>query len=296
MGAQAFQNHPVVRDTFEEADDVLQTKISDICFSGPGETLTDTYNAQPAILATSVAYLRLYHEINGAIEPSYVAGHSMGEHTALVASGAISFKDGLRLVRERGRLMKRSGERNPGSMAAIIRMDTKPLEEICRQASGPEPLDSVQIANYNAPGQLVISGNHEAVERAMALAREEGARVIPLAVSVGSHSPLMEEASQDLGKVLNTTELAQTRVPIVTNVSARPITAVEQIKAALMSQLVSPVRWISSIEFMRNQGVDTFVEIGPRNVVSGLVRRIAPEAQTHNVEEKLGYAPKRKRR
>jgi len=291
MGLKASQGHPLARETFEEANDVLGFDLSSLCFAGPSEVLTDTVNAQPAIMATSVAYLRLFQDMEGTRSPLFVAGHSMGEYTALVAAGVLSFGDGLKLARERGRLMKEAGEQNPGRMAAIIRMDVEPLEEICRQASGPTEMESVQVANYNAPGQIVISGESKAVERAMALAQERGAhRVIPLAVSIASHSPLMRRAADGLRQVVKGTKMEPARTPIIANTTAQPITNPDEVRAELVAQLTRSVRWIASVEMMVQQGVERFLEIGPRDVLAGLMRRINQDVEMVNVESKLELA------
>ncbi len=291
MGQKASGDWAIVRETLAEADGILGFALSQMMFAGPDEALTDTLNAQPAILAVSIAYLRLYQGREGAPSPTLLAGHSMGEYTALVASGALSFSDGLRLVRERGRLMKEAGERHPGKMAAIIRVDREALEEICRQASGAGEMDIVQIANDNAPGQIVISGSSEAVDRAMALAQAQGARrVIPLAVSIASHSPLMQQAALGLRQAVSRTTIGSAQIPIVANTTAQPISAPAEIADELVAQLTSPVRWTESIRLMAAQGIDTFVEVGPKDVLKGLIGRILPDAEVINVESALGLA------
>ena len=291
MGKQAYDNHPLAREVMDAADDILGFKLTSLCFSGPGEDLTDTINAQPAILATSIAYLRVYEGTSSAVAPAFVAGHSLGEYTALVDAGALSFEDGIKLVRERGRLMKEAGARHPGTMAAIIGLDAGPLEEICARASGPTELESVRIANYNCPGQLVISGASEAVGRAMSMAGESGARrVIPLAVSIASHSPLMQSAIGDLRAAVNRTNMQPAQVPVLANTTAQPISAPDAIGAELVAQLTSPVRWTESVEYMIAQGVSTFVEIGPKDVLGGLMRRISRQVEMITIESELGLA------
>ena len=291
MGQQAFQALAVAREVLEEADEILGFELSQMIFAGPEETLTDTINAQPAILATSIAYLRAYQGGEDRPAPQFLAGHSMGEYTALVASGALSFADGLRLVRERGRLMKEAGERHPGKMAAIIRVDTDVLEGICRQASGASEMDVVQIANYNAPGQIVISGSSDAVDRAMALAQAHGARrVIPLAVSIASHSPLMRHATAGLRQAVSQVKMHPARTPVIANTTAQPIGDPAEIADELVAQITSPVRWIDSIQHIAAQGINTFVEIGPKDVLKGLIGRILPEAEVISVESALGLA------
>lgn len=291
MGIKARNQYSVAAQTFQEADDVLGFPLSARCFAGPQELLTDTLNAQPAILALSIAYLRVAESapVSGAPEtgvsaPAFLAGHSLGEYTALVAAGALSFADALRLVRERGRLMKEAGEKNPGRMTAVIGVEVAPLEAICREASG-DGLDVVQIANYNAPGQLVISGAEKAVERASALAKERGAkRVIPLPVSIASHSPLMQHAAEGLRATVNALTIQAPRRPVVANVTARPLATASEIKQELLAQLTSSVRWIESMQFMAAQGVNSYVEIGPKDVLVGLQKRITPEANVVNWE------------
>ena len=291
MGKRAYDDHALAREIMDAADDILGFKLTSLCFDGPGEALTDTINAQPAILATSIAYLRVHESTSDSVAPAFVAGHSMGEYSALVAAGALSFEDGLKLVRERGRLMKEAGNLHPGKMAAIIGLDTGPLEKICEQASGQVELESVRIANYNCPGQLVISGAIEAVERAMAMASESGARrVIPLAVSIASHSPLMQSAVEDLRAAVNETNMRSSRVPIVANTTAQPISAPDQISAELVAQLTCSVRWTESIEYMIAQGVSTFLEVGPKNVLGGLMRRISRQVEMITIESELDLA------
>ena len=291
MGKRACDDHALAREIMDAADDILGFKLTSLCFAGPGEALTDTINAQPAILATSIAYLRVYESTSDSVAPAFVAGHSMGEYSALVAAGALSFEDGLKLVRERGRLMKEAGSLHPGKMAAIIGLDTGPLEKICEQASGQVELESVRIANYNCPGQLVISGAIEAVERAMAMASESGARrVIPLAVSIASHSPLMQSAVEDLRAAVNETNMRSSRAPIVANTTAQPISAPDQISSELVAQLTCSVRWTESIEYMIAQGVSTFLEVGPKNVLGSLMRRISRQVEMITVESELDLA------
>ncbi len=291
MGLKAYQSYPFVREVFEAADDILGFKLSSLCFYGPTESLTDTLNAQAAILTVSMAYLRVHQSSTETAQPAFVAGHSMGEYTALVAAGALSFADGLRLVRERGRLMKEAGERNPGSMAAVIGMTVEALEAICREASGPTEMQSVRIANYNAPGQIVISGEEQAVNRAISLAKERGARrVVSLAVSIASHSPLMRSAADGLHTAVDAVTIKPAHVPIIANVTARPITTPDEIRQELVAQLTSPVRWIESVQYMAQQGVSTFVEIGPKDVLTGLQKRIAPEMAVINAESEKGFA------
>jgi len=290
MGRDLYETYPEARALFDEADGILGFPLSKLCFEGPKEELDDTINTQPALLMVSVALLRTL-ELNqlNLLNPLAVAGHSMGEYTALVAAGALDFAHALKLVRERGRLMKEAGELNPGAMAAIIGLDAGTLEGICREAGSQLPASSVQIANYNSPGQIVISGHKEALEWAMKLARERVAkRVVPLAVSIASHSPLMRPAAERLRRVVEATPFRRARIPVVANVTAEPITAPEEIREELVTQLTSPVRWMESVRWMAAQGVTTFVEIGPKDVLTGLIRRIDKGVRTVSVGDVAG--------
>jgi [acyl-carrier-protein] S-malonyltransferase len=283
MGRDLAAQYPAAAAVFAEADAVLGFPLSRLCFEGPAEVLTDTINAQPAILAASIAALRAWEAINSTPRPRYVAGHSMGEYSALCAAGTLSLADGLRLVRERGRLMKRAGEAQPGGMAAVLGLERAPLEAACAQASR-ETGRVVQIANDNAPGQIVISGDRIALERAGELAKAAGAkRVIPLAVSIAAHSPLMQSALDDFRRAVEATPMRSPAIPVISNVQARPLDGLSAIREELVLQLISPVRWTESVGWMAEQGVATFIELGPGTVLTGLVKRIAPAARTVNV-------------
>lgn len=284
MGRDLHEAYPKASAVFDKADEILGFPLSKLCFEGPKEELDDTINTQPALLTVSVALLRML-ELD-QLGPVTVAGHSMGEYTALVAAGALDFADGLKLVRERGRVMKEAGERNPGRMAAVIGLDAGTLEGICQEASFQLPASIVQIANYNSPGQVVISGHKEALGRAVELARERGARrVIPLAVSIASHSPLMQSAAESFASIVAQIDFHQPRVPVVANVTAAPITTLAEIREELVEQLTSTVRWVESVQYMIAQGVTTFVEIGPKNVLTGLIKRISKEVRVVSVED-----------
>ncbi|HEY68710.1 MAG TPA: ACP S-malonyltransferase [Thermoflexia bacterium] len=273
MGRDLYDAFPVARAVFDQADSMLGFALSQLCFEGPPEALNDTVNTQPAILTVSVAALRALEE-RGVDSPAYVAGHSMGEFSALVAAGALSFEDGLHLVRERGRLMKQAGEQSPGGMAAVLGMECEQLEAICarvREQSG----EYVGIANDNCPGQIVISGTLGALEQAMELAQERGARrVIRLAVSIAAHSPLMAEAAAEFRHHLDATPFRRPAIPLVANATAGPLTDPDGIRDALGRQLTSPVQWAESVHWMIGQGVTRFVEVGPKEVLTGLLRRI----------------------
>jgi [acyl-carrier-protein] S-malonyltransferase len=275
MGRDLVAASDIARRTFEEADDVLGFALSTLCFDGPEPTLTATSNAQPAILAHSVAVLRA---LAGRLpDVACAAGHSLGEFSAYVAAGSLSFADALRTVRRRGELMQRSGADRPGGMAALLGLDDAAVEEVCARAS--ELGGSCVAANYNAPGQLVISGDVAAVERALGLAREAGAkRAIPLNVSGAFHSPLMEVAEPGLRVQLDTVALAPPAFPVVSNVTARPVHDPVEARRLLLTQLTSPVRWTECVRTMHGMGVASFLEIGPGNVLSGLLRRIERSA------------------
>jgi [acyl-carrier-protein] S-malonyltransferase len=280
MGRDLYDQFPASRAVFEEADEVLGFALSRLCFEGPAEALTATENAQPALLATSVAVLAAlgWGSQAGAKEapglaPAFVAGHSLGEYSALVAARALSFATALRLVRRRGELMAAATE---GTMAAIIGLDTDRLAAVCAEARMVGP---VVIANENAPGQLVISGAGAAVARAGDLARQAGAsRVMPLKVSAAFHSPLMVDAAESLREAILQAAVQPAGIPVVANVTAEPIVDAEQIRAELVRQVTAPVRWIATIQYMAGAGVDQFVELGPGTVLAGLVKRIVPGA------------------
>ncbi len=273
MGQALYKTFPTARAVFEQADRILDIGLSRLCFDGPADALNDTWNTQPAIFVSSVAALRVMEE-QEMTPPVYVAGHSMGEFSALVAAGALSFEDGLKLVRERGRLMKQADEHSPGGMAAILGLQREPVDAICataREQSG----EYVGVANDNCPGQIVISGATGALERAMELAKEQGAkRATRLAISIAAHSPLMAQAAADFVRALDATPLCRPTVPLVANATAGPLTDPDEIRDALGRQLTSPVRWTESMRWVIAQGVTRFVEVGPKDVLSGLLRRI----------------------
>ncbi len=279
MGRDLAEAFPQARDVFDEADELLGFSLSGLCFDGPKETLDDTINTQPAIFAASIATLRGLEAAGRISEAAMVAGHSLGELTALTAAGALEFADGLRLVRERGRLMKLAGERSPGSMAAVLKMDDDEVSQVCLQATS-ETGRPVQIANHNSPGQVVISGDREALQRATDLLRERGARrIIPLAVSIAAHSPLMATVVDEFRAAVEATPFQTPSVAVVGNVTARPLASTADIRAELAAQLTQPVRWTSSIRWMIEQGITRFVEVGPKDVLTKLVQRIDGSAE-----------------
>jgi [acyl-carrier-protein] S-malonyltransferase len=276
MGYELAQIYPSAKQIFEQADEHLGFHLSQICWEGPEEQLNDTINTQPALLTHSVAVLRVIQDGFPELTPSFVAGHSMGELSALVAAGALPFIEALRLVRRRGELMKRAGEINPGGMAAVLGLDIPALERLCAQASRQDEI--VQVANDNCPGQVVISGARPALERAIDLARQAGARhAKPLAVSIAAHSPLMVHAQADFNQAVNAASIQDPRHPIVGNVTAVPLTLASEIRADLQAQLTSRVRWTESIQRMVQDGVKTFYELGSGNVLTGLLKRIDRE-------------------
>jgi [acyl-carrier-protein] S-malonyltransferase len=278
MGQDLYEAHPETRAIFDQADTILGFALSDLCFSGPEETLNDTINTQPAIFVTSVALLRAL-ESNMSRTPGFVAGHSLGEYSALVAAGAMDLAAGLQLVRERGRLMKEAGERSPGGMAAVLGLETETVNEVCRQAR-KETGGVIQVANYNSPGQIVISGDFRTRDVAIELAKAEGARrVVPLAVSIAAHSPLMECIADEFRQAVEATEFRMPTVPVVANVSAASLGSVEALREELVQQLTSPVRWVESIQYMIGQGITELVEIGPKDVLKKLMRRIDKSVQ-----------------
>jgi [acyl-carrier-protein] S-malonyltransferase len=286
MGHNLYTDVSSARAVFEQADDVLGIGLTQLCLEGPEEQLNDTYNTQPAILATSVAALRALEE-TGAGSPAYVAGHSLGEFSALVAAGVLTLKDGLRVVRERGRLMKQAGDENPGGMAAVIALDRDTVSQACTTAQ-TETGEYVGIANDNCPGQIVISGTVNALERAMTLTQEAGAKIVKrLAVSIGAHSPLMAEASAEFRRVLDATSFETPSVPVVTNATAGPLTEPEEIREAVAKQLTSPVHWTDSMRWLLGQGVIRFVEVGPKDVLCGLMKRIDRKAERLTTEQLL---------
>jgi [acyl-carrier-protein] S-malonyltransferase len=290
MGADIAQQYPAARQVFEQADALLGFALSKLCWEGPEDDLADTYNTQPALYVTSMAaYQALESEI-GPIQPAYMAGHSLGEITALAAAGAISFADGLRLVRERGRLMKQAGEEQPGAMAAILGLDADAIESVCQQAAS-QTGKPVVLANDNCPGQSVISGDVDALTAAMDLATEAGAkRVVKLAVSIASHSPLMAGVTDRFKTALEQATFQTPRIPVIGNVTAKTIDSIGAIEPELSAQLTSPVRWTESMQFALAQGVTRFVEIGSKDVLSGLMRRIDRKSEriSLNSAESLG--------
>jgi [acyl-carrier-protein] S-malonyltransferase len=288
MGRDLYDQFPEARAVFDEADATLGLPLSRLCFEGPEDELTATENAQPALLTVSTALLRSLEARHGAAlpPPRAVAGHSLGEYSALVAAGALSFAEAVRLVRQRGMLMAAARD---GSMAAVIGMAPETLEAVCREvseslSSHDDTTSTVVVANYNAPDQLVISGSALAIKHALLLARERGAkRVLPLKVSAAFHSPLMLHAAEGMARAIETAAVRHLRIPLIANVTAEPIETAEDVRREAVAQVVAPVRWIASVQRMARDGITTFLEIGPGKVLSGLVRRIAPQSRQLNV-------------
>lgn len=277
MGKELCDAFPTARRTFEEADHILGFPISRLMWDGPEMDLNDTINTQPALMVHSIAAWRVLTELRPGLTPTFAAGHSMGELSALAAAGALSFPDALQLVRTRGVLMKRAGQQNPGGMAAIMGLDIPTLDQLCAQASTPDQI--VQVANDNCPGQVVISGAKTALERALPLAQAAGARrAIPLAVSIAAHSPLMVSAQADFNRAVEAASLTTARIPVVGNVTARPIQSADDLRHDLQQQLTQRVRWTESVQYMIDQGVQSFIELGSGSVLSGLIRRINKDA------------------
>lgn len=279
MGRELCAQSPAARRVFEEADDALGFALSAVCFSGPEDLLKQTANTQPALFVHSTALAA----VCGLDGVRMAAGHSLGEYTALVAAGALTFAEGLKLVRLRGELMQRAGTERPGTMAAVVGLDPSAIDAICREASAA---GIVQAANFNSPGQVVISGSVPGVRRGMELAKEKGAKLVKeLVVSGAFHSPLMEPAREGLGAALASAAIADARIPVYANVSARPVQKAEEIRTLLAQQLTSAVRWEESVRSMIADGATTFIEIGPGKVLQGLVKRIDPRVAVRGIGE-----------
>ena len=285
MGLEWSEESALVRETFEEADEALGFSISKLCWEGPESALQLTANTQPAILATSTAILRGVQA--AGFSPKVMAGHSLGEYSALVASGSLAFADALGLVRRRGELMQEAVPVGEGSMAAILGLDADAVRSVAEEASEDQVCS---VANLNAPTQIVISGHKEAVERAVELATQSGARrAVVLPVSAPFHSPLMAPAREGLTPFLENTPFSDLSVPVVTNVDAEPITSGEVARQSLIRQIDSAVRWVESIQSMAERSAtELFVEVGPGTVLTGLVRKIVPGAQTVSVSQPSG--------
>jgi [acyl-carrier-protein] S-malonyltransferase len=316
MGADVFASSPAARHVFEAADEALGSAISTLCFHGPEETLRETIHAQPAIVTVSLALLAAFQEAlspqhsswAAPLSPAFTAGHSVGEYAALVAAGALGLREALLLVRDRGRFMHHEGTVCPGSMAAVIGMEEEQLQEVCQEATelaladyasrkdeahtpSHPGLGRVIIANYNAPGQIVISGEQLALQKAMELAKARGAkRVIPLSVSGAFHSPVMLPAAAKMAEVIATAPLRDAAIPVINNIAALPMTRADDIRQELSQQVADSVQWTRTIQYMVGAGVSIFIEIGPGQALTGMVKRIAKGVTTVNISNEAEIA------
>lgn len=273
MGQAVYEHDPRSRAVFDQADTQLGYALSSLCFNGPEETLTDTVHQQPALLVTSVATW-VAMQAQGWELPAFAAGHSLGEFSALVVAGALTFADGLALVKRRGELMKAAGTREPGAMAAILGLDIPHLETVCAEASRKTGRP-VQVANDNCPGQVVISGDSTALAEAMALAQVAGAKkVVQLPITIAAHSALMGSAAAEFALAVDNTPITNPAIPVIGNVSALPLSTPADIRAELKAQLTNRVRWTETIQYLSAQGVTKVVEVGSGDVLRGLVKRI----------------------
>ncbi|RKY91939.1 MAG: [acyl-carrier-protein] S-malonyltransferase [Ignavibacteriae bacterium] len=279
MAKDLFDNFANAREIISEADDALGFSLSNIMFNGPVEELKQTEFTQPAIFLHSV----VISSIISKIEASAAAGHSLGEYSALVAAGAIQLDDAVKLVRARGVAMQEAGIQNPGTMAAVIGLPPQTVTELCNQASAE---GVAQCANFNSPGQLVISGSVSGVKKGMELCKNAGAKIVKeLVVSAAFHSPLMESAKSKLLTVLENSKIDDAKIPVYANVSAKPVQSSEEIKKLLFEQVTAPVRWEETINNMINDGFNEFFEIGPGNVLQGLLKRINPDVKRYGIDK-----------
>jgi len=277
MGRDLYDNFDSAKEVFDQADEVLGFALSRLCFEGPEEELRQTINQQPALVTVGFACLKAAYDSKELPSPTFVTGHSLGEYTALAAAEVLDFATTVYLARNRGRLMHEAGLRKSGGMAAIIGLDETSLSDICAETD-------TKIANINCPGQLVVSGAKENLAKAIALAKARGAyRTIPLPVSGAFHTPLMQSAVDGMGEIIATLQFHKPLIPIIANTTAQPLTTAEQVKAELLRQLCNGIQWQRSIEYMINNGVTTFIEIGPGRVLSGLVKRIDKNVKTLNI-------------
>jgi len=280
MGRDLYDNFDSAKAVFEQADEALGFPLSRLCFEGPEDELRQTINAQPAVVTVSLACLKAIDRVNGnhvLPPPAFVAGHSLGEYTALAAARVLDFATTVYLARERGRLMHEAGLKRPGGMVAVIGLDEASLAEVCAETD-------TQIANINYPSQIVISGAKENLTKAADLAKAKGAyRTIPLSVSGAFHTPLMQSAVDGMSEILATLSFNDPVIPIIANTTAQPLTTAEMVKAELLRQLCNVIEWQRSIEYMVSEGVSTFIEIGPGKVLSGLIKRIDKNVKTLNI-------------
>jgi [acyl-carrier-protein] S-malonyltransferase len=281
MGKDLYEQFSSARELFDRADEILGFKLSRICFEGPEEELQQTRNAQPAIAVTSLALLKVASEVAPVLlkQPAYVAGHSLGEYSALVAAGALPFDEAIRLLRIRGELMQLAADSNAGTMAAILGLDISDCEDVCREAGA-------EVCNVNAPGQIVIGGRREAVVRALDYAKARGAaKVIPLSVSGAFHSSLMRPAADGMVQPVAMASIGDARLPIIANCTGAPVTAEIAIRNELVDQVCKPVQWSSTVDYLGTQGVETFVEFGPGRVLSAIIKRMLRKSNCINVND-----------
>jgi [acyl-carrier-protein] S-malonyltransferase len=280
MGKEFYENFSVARQVFEEAEDSLRFSISELCFKGPEDSLRLTENTQPAMLTTSIAALKVLETEKG-LTPQFTAGHSLGEYSALVASGALAFSEAVRIVRLRGKFMQEAVPVGEGAMAAVLGMEREQVEKICEEVSSGEVLAA---ANFNCPGQIVIAGHTKAIERAIERIKQEGKKAVLLPVSAPFHSPLMKPAGERLEKALEEISVDDLKVPVVTNVEAEMNALKERVKGLLVAQMSNPVRWEESMRKIIEKGIERVLEIGPGKVLSGLMKRIDPRIEVGNLE------------
>lgn len=283
MGYEFYQNFESAKKIFEEANEVLGYSLTKLCFEGPLEKLSQTQYSQVAILTASIACLHVLKETllttHYSLLPIYMAGHSLGEYSALVAADGIEFKEALRIVQQRAKFMQEAAEKNHGGMVAILGLERIEVEKICKE-------ESIEIANINCPGQIVISGTKEYLEKAVQKALTSGAKkTIPLAVSGAFHSSLMIPAQEKLANVLNNAKIKNLQRPVIANVTAKPVLNSDEIKQSLTRQISNSVLWEDSIKFMIKEGIKTFIEIGPGRVLKGLIRRIDSNVEVKNIEK-----------
>lgn len=289
MGAEFAAQYPVAREIFAQADTLLGLPFGKLCFEGPAEALDETYNTQPALFVTGIAILAAFNaelrtQGQSPAIPALAAGHSLGELTALAAGGAMDFGSGLRLVRERGRLMRDAGEKSPGAMAAILGLELEILRQLCNEAAAVTG-GVLVVANDNCPGQTVISGDNQTLDYVLPLAKERGAkRALKLAVSIAAHSPLMASSQEEFRAAVENTPLTVPQTPVIGNVSAMPLTTTKMIQDELSAQLTSPVRWAESIQAMVETGITHFIELGPKAVLTGLIKRINKDVNAVCIE------------
>ncbi len=281
MGKDLYDAFPSARELYDQADEILGFALSRVIFEGPEEELQQTRNQQPAIAVTSLALLRVAAELNPGLldKPAFVAGHSLGEYSALVAAGSLSFAEAIRLLRVRGELMQQAGEKNPGTMAAVLGLDISDCEEVCREAGA-------EVCTVNAPGQVVIGGRRDAVVRALDYAKARGAaKVIPLSVSGAFHSSLMRPAADGLVQPIATANVLDPIVPVIANCTALPINEALAIRHELIDQMCRPVQWSKTVDYLGTAGVETFIEFGPGRVLTAVIKRMLRKSNCINVSD-----------